>query len=101
MADMEGTVTRGYNSGEIAAAQQKISDSYTDLLAKSNEWIEEVKAAINACWFGPDSEKFVQKMEEKIQEQNDALKQFFEAVNQDLTTVDNSWKDFQASATFE
>lgn len=105
MANMEGNVTIGFNEAEIERAKEQVRNAYDNLLQKSEEYKEPVVEAINNCWFGPDSEKFIAKLNEKIEAQNTALKQFFDAVASDgedglLTALKNEWVKFQDSVEF-
>ncbi len=104
MANMEGNVTVGFNETAVENAREQVMNAYDNLVAKSAEFKEPVVEAINACWFGPDSEKFVTKLNEKIEAQNTALKDFFNAVASEdglLVTLKNEWVAFQDSVTFE
>lgn len=104
MANLEGQVTIGYNEQAIETAKDQVMNAYKNLLAKSEEFKEPVIEAINNCWFGPDSEKFVAKLEEKIAAQNAALVEFFNVVAGEdgmLSILKNEWIKFQESATFD
>ena len=93
-----GDVTIGFNEAQIDDAREAIRGDYADLVAKSAEFKEPVESAIEACWFGPDSVKFVTKLNEKIEAQNIALKEFFEAVAGDvgvLVNLKEEWVRFQ------